>query len=146
MMNLKEIVNKKASFDYEFIEKFEAGIMLTGNEIKSVRDGHMQLKSSYVVIENDEAYLVNCHIKHYDHGTVWNVDEMRRRKLLLNKREIRHLKQQLKLNRYTIVPISAYLKNGKLKLSIALARGKKLYDKRAALKEKEIAKKVEKFS
>lgn len=145
MKNFKKIVNKKASFDYEFIEEFEAGIELTGNEIKSIRDGHMQLKSSYVIINNDEAYLINCHIKNYDHGTVWNIDEDRNRKLLLHKKEIRYLKNQLTLNQYTMIPIDAYFKNGKLKLKICLAKGKKKYDKRLSLKEKDIKKRLKNY-
>ena len=123
-------VNRKASHDYFLVERFEAGIVLTGTEIKSIRKGKVQFKDAYITFINNEAYIKEMHIATYDHGNIFNHDETRERKLLLHKLEIRKLQQKVKLKGFTIVPCKMYLKNGRAKLEIALAKGKDLYDKR----------------
>lgn len=123
-------INRKASHDYYLVERFEAGIVLTGTEIKSIRKGKVQFKDAYITFIKNEAYIKEMHIAPYDHGNIFNHDETRERKLLLHKLEIRKLQQKVKLKGYTIVPCKMYLKNGRAKLEIALAKGKDLYDKR----------------
>ena len=123
-------VNRKASHDYFLVERFEAGIVLTGTEIKSIRKGKVQFKDAYITFIKNEAYIKEMHIAPYDHGNIFNHDETRERKLLLHKLEIRKLQQKVKLKGFTIVPCKMYLKNGRAKLEIALAKGEDLYDKR----------------
>ena len=123
-------VNRKASHYYFLVERFEAGIVLTGTEIKSIRKGKVQFKDAYITFIKNEAYIKEMHIAPYDHGNIFNHDETRERKLLLHKLEIRKLQQKVKLKGFTIVPCKMYLKNGRAKLEIALAKGKDLYDKR----------------
>ena len=123
-------VNRKASHDYFLVERFEAGIVLTGTEIKSIRKGKVQFKDAYITFIKNEAYIKEMHIAPYDHGNIFNHDETRERKLLLHKLEIRKLQQKVKLKGFTIVPCKMYLKNGRAKLEIALAKGKDLYDNR----------------
>lgn len=123
-------VNRKAAHDYFLVERFEAGIVLTGTEIKSIRKGKVQFKDAYITFIKNEAYIKEMHIAPYDHGNIFNHDETRERKLLLHKLEIRKLQQKVKLKGFTIVPCKMYLKNGRAKLEIALAKGKDLYDKR----------------
>ena len=123
-------VNRKASHDYFLVERFEDGIVLTGTEIKSIRKGKVQFKDAYITFIKNEAYIKEMHIAPYDHGNIFNHDETRERKLLLHKLEIRKLQQKVKLKGFTIVPCKMYLKNGRAKLEIALAKGKDLYDKR----------------
>ena len=123
-------VNRKASHDYFLVERFEAGIVLTCTEIKSIRKGKVQFKDAYITFIKNEAYIKEMHIAPYDHGNIFNHDETRERKLLLHKLEIRKLQQKVKLKGFTIVPCKMYLKNGRAKLEIALAKGKDLYDKR----------------
>ena len=123
-------VNRKASHDYFLVERFEAGIVLTGTEIKSIRKGKVQFKDAYITFIKNEAYIKEMHIAPYDHGNIFNHDETRERKLLLHKLEIRKLHQKVKIKGFTIVPCKMYLKNGRAKLEIALAKGKDLYDKR----------------
>ena len=123
-------VNRKASHDYFLVERFEAGIVLTGTEIKSIRKGKVQFKDAYITFIKNEAYIKEMHIAPYDHGNIFNHDETRERKLLLHKLEIRKLQQKVKLKGFTIVPCKMYLKNGRAKLEIALAKGKDLSDKR----------------
>lgn len=133
-----EIKNKKAYFDY-FIEKeLETGIVLKGTEIKSIRKGSVDLKDSFVIIKNDEAFILNMYISKYESGNRFNHDERRTRKLLLHKKEILKLKDKSQKEGYTIIPLKLYLKNGKAKLIIALAKGKHLYDKRATIKERDL--------
>lgn len=131
--------NKKAYFDYSIFEKYTAGIVLTGTEIKSVRAGAINLKDSFIKIENFEAWLYNCHISPYDMGNRYNHEPLRVRKLLLNKKEILKILNKQKQENYTIIPLNAFLSKGYLKLEIALCKGKKLYDKRETLKKKDIA-------
>lgn len=133
-----EIKNKKAYFDYFIESELEAGIALVGTEIKSIRKGSVQLKDSYVVIKNGEAFVINMYIAKYEEGNIFNHEETRTRKLLLHKKEIKKLKEAVEKDRYSIVPLKMYFKFGKAKLLIGVAKGKKLYDKREVLKKKDI--------
>ena len=137
--------NKKAYFDYSIFEKYVAGIVLTGTEIKSVRAGAINLKDSFIKIENFEAWLYNCHISPYDMGNRYNHEPLRVRKLLLNKKEILKILNKQKQENYTIIPLNAFLKKGYLNLEIALCKGKKLYDKRESLKKKDIARNLKNY-
>lgn len=128
--------NKKAYHEYFIETKYEAGMVLCGTEVKSIRQGKLNLKESYVNCYNGEMFVYGMHISPYDHGNIFNEDPLRVRKLLLNRREINKIFIALKEDGYTIIPTSAYLKNGRVKLEIALARGKKLYDKRQTEAEK----------
>ena len=139
--NLQKIIssNKKAYHDYFLFDKFEAGISLLGTEIKSVRKNGANLKDSYVKItDNSEAYLINCHISPYEFGNIFNHEAKRERKLLLNKKEILKILNKVKQEKYTIIPVQMYFSSRWVKLEIALAKGKKLYDKRETLKKKDI--------
>ena len=131
-----EILNKKARFDYEILEKYEAGIVLTGNEIKSIRKGSCNLKDSYVLVKNGEVFVLNMHISNYDKG-VSNLDETRTRKLLLNRNEINKLQGIVEIKGYTIIPVRLYLKGNIAKLEIAVAKGKHTYDKKEAIKKRD---------
>jgi len=128
--------NRRARHDYEILETFEAGMVLAGTEVKSVRDGRVQLKDSYVEVRDGEAWLVGAHISPYSHGNQMNHDPERPRKLLLSRRELDRLFGRSLLKGQTIVPLSVYLKGNWVKIEIALARGKKLHDKRRAEREK----------
>jgi SsrA-binding protein len=130
--------NRQARFQYEFLEVLEAGIALTGTEVKSIRAGKINLRDSYGLIRNGEAWLLNTHISaHATTSSYFNHEPTRTRKLLLHKKEIRQLVGKVDQQSLTLVPVKMYLKNGKVKVSIALARGKKLYDKREDLKKKD---------
>ena len=139
-----EILNRKANFDYEIIETFEVGIVLTGTEIKSIRLGKANLKDSYAIIKNNEIYLLNMHISKYDQGNIFNHEETRTRKLLMHKKEILKLKNKLELEGLTLIPMRLYFKGSKAKILIGLAKGKKNYDKREAIKKKDIARQIAK--
>jgi SsrA-binding protein len=133
-----EIKNKKASFEYFLIDNYTAGIVLTGTEIKSIRLGKASLVDSFCYINNDEIWLKGMNISPYFYGSFSNHEAKRERKLLLNKKEIRHLKDETKNPGFTIVPVRVFIDgNGRAKVVISLARGKKEYDKRETLKEKE---------
>ncbi len=133
-----EIKNKKALFDYEVLEIYIAGIVLTGTEIKSIRGGKASLIESYCVISNNEIFLKNSYIAPFELGTFNNHEERRLRKLLLNKREINKLKKSVEEKGLTIIPIKMFINNnGLCKVEIALCRGKKEYDKRETIKEKD---------
>ena len=129
-------LNKKAYHDYAIEETFEAGIALMGSEIKSIREGKVSLKESYVAFVNGEAFVKDMHIAVYKQATYNNHDEYRERKLLLHKREIKKLANKCKIQGYTVVPLKMYFKDGKVKLEIALAKGKTLYDKRESDKQR----------
>lgn len=129
--------NRKASHDYFIEDRFEAGIVLLGTEIKSVRAGRVSLREAYVTTDGNEAWLTNAHIAPYDPASRMNHDPKRIRKLLLHKKEINELFEGIRQKGYTIVPISMYLKSGKAKVEIALARGKKQYDKRRDLAKRD---------
>ncbi|MDD3236505.1 MAG: SsrA-binding protein SmpB [Candidatus Gastranaerophilales bacterium] len=136
-MGKKQIsLNRKAFHEYHIFDKYVAGMVLTGTEIKSIRKGSVNFKDSFVKIENAEAFLYNCHISPYEQGNRYNVDPLRVRKLLLNKKEIEKIIGKIKKDGYTIVPIEMFLSDGWAKLEIALAKGKKLYDKRDDLAKK----------
>ncbi|MGB8510809.1 MAG: SsrA-binding protein SmpB [Pyrinomonadaceae bacterium] len=124
------VANRAAFHEYHIFDKYEAGIMLTGTEVKSVRAGHIQLKESYVSVREGEAWLFNAHISHYSHGNRENHDPVRMRKLLLHRREIGKLEAETTVKGMTLVVTRVYLKRGRVKFEIGVARGKKLYDKR----------------
>ena len=133
-----EIVNKKAYFNYFIDSELEAGIVLKGTEIKSVRKGSVNLTDSYVRIKNNEAYIINMFIDKYDEGNIFNHDPTRERKLLLHKKEIKRLLELTSRDGYTLVPVKLYIKNDKAKISIGIAKGKKLYDKRETIKKRDL--------
>ena len=139
-----EILNRKAKYDYQIFETYEAGIVLTGTEVKSIRNGKCNLKDSYVVINNNEVYVLNMHISNYEKGSFNNVDEKRTRKLLLNRKEIKKKKKKIKIKGFTIVPLKLYFIKGKAKLEIGVAKGKHTYDKRETIKERDINKSIKK--
>jgi SsrA-binding protein len=135
--------NKRARHDYHVLETFEAGIRLKGTEVKSVREGRVQLKDSYVEFRDNQAWLVGTHISPYSHGNRENHDPEQQRKLLLRKREIDRLFGRTQLKGLTVVPLSMYLKGNWVKVEIALVQGKKLYDKRESEKERELDREME---
>lgn len=136
--------NRKASHDYFLEEFYEAGLVLQGTEIKSIRQGKVQFKDAYISFIGNEAFIKEMHISQYDHGNRFNHDETRERKLLLHKAEISKLQNKVKLKGYTIVPVKLILKGGRAKLEIALAKGKALYDKREDAKLKDAKREMEK--
>ena len=133
-----EIKNKKAYFDYFIEDEIECGIELKGTEIKSLRKGSGDLKDTFAVIRKDEVYLLNMYIAKYEEGNQFNHQERRTRKLLLHKHEIRKLKVALEREGYSLVPLKAYLKDNKVKILLGVGKGKKLYDKRATIKERDL--------
>lgn len=133
------IKNRKASFEYEFLEKYIAGLVLRGTEIKSIREGRVNLQEAYCTFYGEELWVQNMHISAYEEGNILNHEPLRRRKLLLNKRELRKLKVKLEEKGLTIIPIRLFVSDrGFAKLEIALAKGKKLHDKRESIKEKDV--------
>ena len=138
-MEIKVVsTNKKARFEYFILETFEAGLALKGTEIKSVRNGQISLQEAYVRTNGEEIWLVGAHIAPYVHASAFQHDPKRDRKLLMHKKEIRKLFDEVRIKGMTIVPIKVYLKAGKAKLEIGLAKGKKQYDKRNAIRERDI--------
>lgn len=137
-----EIVNRKAKYNYQIFDTIEAGIVLTGTEIKSLRLGKANIRDSYVRVKNNEMYIINMHISSYENGNIFNHDETRERKLLLHKKEIFKFRDKIKLEGYTIVPLKVYLKNGRAKVLIGLAKGKKNYDKREDIKKRDIERNI----
>lgn len=135
--------NRKARFLYFLSDFVVAGLVLTGTEIKSLRAGNASLADSYVYIKDGEAYIANFHIAPYHEGTLWNVDHLRDRKLLLHRREIAKLERETKGTGMTIVPVKVFLSRGFAKVEIALAKGKKLHDKREAIKEADAKRKID---
>lgn len=129
--------NKKASHDYFLEEKIEAGIELVGTEVKSLRQGKCSVKEAFVRIQNGEVWIYQMHIPPYEKGNIFNRDPLRPRKLLLHKSEILKLEQKIKEKGYTLVPVLVYFSNGRVKVEIALAKGKKLYDKRDDIAKKD---------
>lgn len=134
--------NKKAYHDYFIEETFEAGIVLLGTEVKSLREGRANMADSHVIIKGDEAFLLNCHISPYSHGNIQNHEPTRTRKLLLNRREIDKLRGKIAQRGYTVVPLKIYFKGHLAKVEIGLARGKKIFEKREAIKEKEARREI----
>ena len=144
MSQIKTIAtNRKARHDYFLYDTYEAGMVLTGTEIKSIRAGRVNLRDSYVAIRDGQAWLVNVHIAPYSAGSRENPDPRRDRKLLLHRREINRLQSAVQEKGLTIVPLRLYMKDNRAKVEIALARGRKLYDKRAAIEEKETQRRIE---
>jgi SsrA-binding protein len=135
--------NRKAKFEFFLLETYEAGISLMGSEIKSIRDNKVSLDESYIKIDGKEAWLVDAHIAPYELANRFNHEPRRNRKLLLHKKEILNLWNEVRQKGVTIVPVRIYLKNGKAKLEIAVAKGKKLYDKRATIAKKDMEREME---
>jgi len=131
-------VNRPASHNYEFLEKFEAGLVLTGTEVKSAKEGQINLKEAYGAVKSGEVWLINCHISPFSHGNFANHDPLRTRKLLLKTSEIRRLIGRTTEKGLTLVPTKMYLKNGRVKCELALAKGKRTYDKRETERRKTI--------
>lgn len=144
-MGIKVVAtNKKAFHDYTILEKYETGIVLTGSEVKSLREGSCNLKDSFVLIEDGEAWLYNCYIAPYKPAAKWGHDPYRKRKLLLHKREILRIIGKVKEKGLTVVPLQLYFKEGKAKVEIALVKGKAKYEKRESMKEKDIKREISK--
>ncbi len=142
--SIKQIANNKKAFhDYFILEKFECGIELFGTEVKSIRAGSCSVKESFCKVDKDEVFVENMHINPYERGNIFNKDPYRTRKLLLHKKEIRKLKEELKNQGITLIPLSVYFKGSKVKVEIGLCKGKKLYDKRETSKKKEMKKKAD---
>ncbi len=139
-----EIVNRQASFNYFIEETYEAGIVLKGTEIKSIRAGRCNIKDSYAIIKNNEAFLLNTHIATYEQGNIFNHDETRTRKLLLNKKEILKLNNKITIEGYTLVPLKIYFVKGRAKVLIGVCKGKKTYDKRESIKENDLKREMNK--
>ena len=139
-----EIVNRQASHNYFITDTLEAGIALTGTEIKSIRNGKCNIKDSYAIIKNNEVFLLNAHIALYEQGNIFNHEETRTRKLLLHKKEILKLNNKVTLEGYTLIPLKIYFKNGLAKVSLGVCKGKHTYDKKESLKEKDIARELAK--
>ncbi|NLZ49039.1 MAG: SsrA-binding protein SmpB [Clostridiales bacterium] len=135
--------NRKARHDYFIEETYEAGIVLVGTEVKSIRQGKVNLKDSYADIRNSEIFIKNMHVSPYEQGNIFNVDPLRERKLLLHASEIRKLIGYTAQKGYTLVPLALYLKNGRVKVSLAVARGKKNYDKRDSMLERAAKRDIE---
>lgn len=138
-----EIINRKANHDYFIKQTIEAGIELKGTEIKSIRAGSANISDAYARIKNNEVFLTNMYIAKYEEGNRFNHDERRERKLLLHKKEIIKLDYEINTKRYTLIPLRLYFKKNKVKIELALAQGKKLYDKRESIKEKDMKRRAE---
>lgn len=138
-----EILNRKAKYDYFFEEVMEAGIELTGTEIKSIRNGGCNIKDSYGIIKNHEVYLLNMYVAPYKEGNIFNHEETRTRKLLLHKKQIHKIEEMIQQQGLTLIPVKLYFKNNRLKVELAVARGKKNYDKRESIKERDIKRNVD---
>lgn len=135
--------NRKAYHDYHIEETLEAGIALTGTEVKSLREGRANLKDSHVLIQGGEAFLFNCHISPYSHGNIMNHDPLRTRKLLLHRNEIDNLTAKANIKGYTLIPLKIYFKGSFVKIEIGLAKGKRLFEKRESIKEREAKREIE---
>ncbi len=143
-MSVKVIAtNRKARHDYFLLDTYEAGISLLGSEIKSIRAGHVSIKEAYVRVDGEEAWLIDAHISPYDQANRYNHEPRRSRKLLLHKKEIQDLYDDVRKKSVTIIPTRLYLKNGLAKVEIAVARGKKKYDKRQAIAERDTQRIIE---
>ncbi len=138
-------VNRKATHDYFIVERFEAGMVLLGTEIKSIRKGSVQFKDAYIEFKNGEAFIREMYIAQYEFGNRFNHEETRDRKLLMHKAEIAKLQKKVKLKGFTVIPLQMYLKDGRAKLEIALAEGKDLHDKREASKERDAKREIDKI-
>jgi len=134
--------NRKAYHDYHIEETFEAGIALSGTEVKSLREGKANVKESYIIIKDHEVFLLSCHISPYSHGNIMNHDPLRTRKLLLHRKEINRLWGKTAMRGFTLIPLKIYFKGPVAKVEIALARGKKLFEKRETIKEKDARREI----
>ena len=141
-----EIVNRKARHDYFIEDEFECGIVLSGTEIKSIREGACNFNDSYIIVRNYELFILNMYIGIYKQGNIFNHQETRTRKLLMHKREILKLNDKIRLEGYTLIPLKLYFKNNKAKILMGLCKGKKNYDKRETIKERDIKRDLEKVS
>lgn len=139
------VSNRKATFNFEILETLEAGIALQGTEIKSLRDNGGNLQEAYVKVFNHEAWLIGAHIAPYRFGNIHNHEEKRDRKLLLHKREIASLEEASSLKGHSLIPLSMYLKNGRVKVRLGIAKGKKSYDKRQSIKERDEKKEIDRI-
>lgn len=139
-----EIINRKAKHDYFIDYTVEAGIVLKGTEVKSLRQGAANLKDSYAIIRNGEIYLLNMHISHYKEGNIFNHEETRTRKLLLHKKEIYKLNDKIRLEGFTLVPLKLYFKGDYAKVELGVAKGKKNYDKRETIKKRDTEREIRK--
>lgn len=137
------IENRKARYNYFIKEEIECGIELVGSEVKSIRNGNCNIKDSYAIIRENEVFVVNMFIKNYKEASIFNKSEKRKRKLLLHKKEIIKLKDQIEKSGYTLVPLKIYFKNNKVKVLLGVCLGKKNYDKRESLKEKDIKRRID---
>lgn len=135
--------NRKARHEFFIEDTIEAGLVLKGTEVKSIRQGRINVKESYAAIENGEAYIYNMHISPYEQGNIYNVDPIRKRKLLLHKREIRRLQAAVMQKGYTLVPLTVYIKDGLVKLELAIAKGKKLYDRRQDIAKRDAERRMQ---
>ena len=135
--------NRRARYQYFIEETFEAGIVLQGTEVKSIRSGRANLRDSYARVENGELFIFEMHVSPYSHGSSSNHDPLRTRKLLMHRREINRLAGYVQEKGYTLVPLSLYLKNGRVKVELALAKGKRTYDKRRAIAERDARREME---
>ncbi|RJQ45086.1 MAG: SsrA-binding protein SmpB [Nitrospiraceae bacterium] len=135
--------NRKAYHDYHIQETYEAGISLLGTEVKSLREGKANLKDSYAILKDNELFLLNCHISPYSHGNILNHDPLRTRKLLLHRKEIDRLLGNITQKGFTLIPLKIYFKGGRAKVELGLARGKRQYEKREAIKEREARREIE---
>lgn len=143
VMDKVVVTNRKAYHDYHIHETFEAGISLRGAEVKSLREGQVNLKESYVAIKDDEVFLLNCHISPYSHGSIRDHDPLRSKKLLLHRKEIERLWGAMSQKGLTVIPLKIYFKKGKAKVEIGLARGKRTYEKKETIKAKEARREIE---
>ena len=139
-----EIINRKAKFDYFVEEEYEAGIELTGTEIKSIRQGNCNIKDCYGIVKNGEVFLLNMYIGQYKEGNLFNHSETRSRRLLLHKKEIKKISQEIEMNGLTLIPLKGYFKDNIFKILLGVCRGKKNYDKRNTIKERDISREVKK--
>ena len=133
-----EILNRKAKFNYFIEEEIECGIELLGNEVKSIREGACNIKDSYATIKNNEVFVINMFIKKYSHTSIFNESETRSRKLLLHKKEIKKLKEKIEKEGYTLIPLKVYFNKNRVKIELGVCKGKKLFDKRESIKEKDL--------
>lgn len=141
-----EIRNKKAYYNYFILNEIEAGIVLTGTEIKSIRSGKVDIKDAYIRIKNKEAFIINMYIAKYEEGNQFNHDETRERKILLHKKEIQKLKKEIEQSSYSIIPLKVYMKKNYAKVLIGLAKGKKLYDKKETIKLRDNEREMRKYN
>ena len=139
-----EILNRQASYNYFIEDTYEAGIVLKGTEIKSIRAGKCNIKDSYVIIRNNEVFLLNAQISPYEQGNIFNHEETRTRKLLLNKKEILKLNNKLNIEGYTLIPLKIYFVKSRAKVLVGVCKGKKNYDKRESIKEKDLQRELNK--